>query len=89
MKADCEVSETSAPTPIKCACNMCVCLCIYACLHMSIRCTCVFCECRSASLNDMGATLTGTVRWSHIMRDAAVRCDGAYAHSFRISTTHS
>ena len=43
------------------------------------------CERGSAPLNDMGTTLTGTVRWSHIVRGAAVRCDAARSHGFCIA----
>jgi hypothetical protein len=43
-----------------------------------------FCARGPVPQNDMGATLTGTVRWSHIVRGAAVGCDVALVHSLSI-----
>ena len=63
---------------------LCVCVCVYIYIYMGKGAQGCACARGPAPQNDMGATLTGTVRWSHIMRGAAVRCDGARTHSFRI-----
>ena len=59
-------------------------LSVYIYIYMDEGAQACFCARGPVPQNDMGATLTGTVRLSHIVRGAAVGCDVALVHSLSI-----